>query len=146
MLYGMGCLNRDVYYSDAEQSGESLPCIIMEKQQQYVPGEEEREVLIQLKIYIDSDLRKQHSNKELSSISGLNRTKLCNGFKVMFGCTIYQYIIQQRIELSKQLLLTGGKEIKDISYQCGYKTVQHFGTVFKKSVGVTPKEFQRIHN
>lgn len=60
------------------------------------------------------------------------------------GVTIEQYIILQRIERAKELLVYNELTLSEISYKLGYSSVQHLSTQFKKVTGLTPSHFKSI--
>ena len=59
-------------------------------------------------------------------------------FKAEMGYTVKDYIVSYRIEKSKKYLETGKYKISEISEMCGFKTSQHFSTVFRGIVGMSP--------
>ena len=79
----------------------------------------------------------------LSKLIGLNEYKLKKGFKELFGTTIFGYIHQSRMNMAKCLLLGTDKTAKEIAYQTGYSSPQHFSNAFKKKFGVTPKSVRK---
>lgn len=93
---------------------------------------------------ISTDLSKHYSIEELSYLSHMNRTKLQAGFKVLFGLTIHDFLIEKRMEMAYQLL-TGSYayhwNIAEIAQRVGYKYGNHFSTAFKKRFGVSPSYF-----
>jgi len=60
------------------------------------------------------------------------------------GITIEQYIILQRIERAKELLVYNELTLSEISYKLGYSSVQHLSIQFKKVTGLTPSHFKSI--
>jgi len=60
------------------------------------------------------------------------------------GITIEQYVILQRIERAKELLVYNELSLSEISYKLGYKSVQHLSTQFKKVTGLTTSHFRNI--
>lgn len=80
---------------------------------------------------------------ELSKLIGLNEYKLKKGFKELFGTTVFGYIHQTRMVLAKRLLLGTEKSAKEIAYETGYSSPQHFSKAFKKEFGTSP---DRIRN
>lgn len=60
------------------------------------------------------------------------------------GITIEQYIILQRIERAKELLVYNELTLSEISYKLRYSSVQHLSTQFKKVTGLTPSHFKAI--
>lgn len=58
--------------------------------------------------------------------------------------TIEQYIILQRIERAKELLIYNELTISEISHKLGYTSVQHLSTQFRKVTGLTPSYFKSL--
>lgn len=67
----------------------------------------------------------------------------CRLFKQATGISPYQYPIQQRIELGKQLLKQPGLTIVEIALSCGFGSQSSFTKAFRKHTGVTPKGFRQ---
>jgi len=103
----------------------------------------DEELFDQVRVLLATDLKKHYTIEELAQITGMNRTKLCYGFKQLYGSSIHQYTIQLRILSAKNYLLEGELQVKVVAQECGYKTLQHFVTAFKKNTGDTPREFQK---
>ena len=60
------------------------------------------------------------------------------------GITIEKYIINQKIEKVKELLVYNELTLNEISYQLGYSSVQHLSNQFKKVTGLTPTHFKKL--
>lgn len=85
----------------------------------------------------------QYKNlQSLAQSEGINLTKLKKKFKQIYGTSIYQYLLQVRIERAKQLLQENSITLKGVALECGFKNYQHFSTTFKKWTGVTPKGYR----
>ncbi|MDX2444651.1 MAG: helix-turn-helix domain-containing protein [Bacteroidales bacterium] len=69
---------------------------------------------------------------------------LSNLFSSVEGITIEKYLIQQKIERVKELLVYDELSLNEISYQLGYSSVQHLSNQFKKITGLTPSHFKKI--
>jgi AraC family transcriptional regulator len=78
--------------------------------------------------------------KALSRKVAINECYLKKGFKVMFGCTIFDYYQDQRMEHAKFLLYEKGKTVSEVSALLGYSSISHFSTAFKKHTGLKPCE------
>ncbi|MGL2965918.1 helix-turn-helix domain-containing protein [Flavobacterium sp. XGLA_31] len=65
-------------------------------------------------------------------------------FSTTEGITIEQFIILQRIERVKELLVYNELTLSEIAYKLGYSNVQHLSTQFKKVTGLTPSHFKLV--
>lgn len=65
-------------------------------------------------------------------------------FSASEGITIEKYLILQRIELVKELLVYDELSLKEIAYKLGYSSVAHLSNQFKKVTGLTPSHFKKI--
>lgn len=75
---------------------------------------------------------------------GINRKKLSDGFKLLFGITFGDCLTAKRMEAAAQLL-TNGALTSDIAYQVGYSTRSAFSSAFKRYFGHSPKQYiQRL--
>jgi AraC family transcriptional regulator len=59
------------------------------------------------------------------------------------GITIEQYIILQRTEKVKELLMYNEMNLNEISYELNYSSVAHLSAQFKKITGLTPTQFRK---
>ena len=75
---------------------------------------------------------------------GLDYAYLSSLFSATEGITIEKYIILQRIERVKELLVYDELTLSEIAWQMGYSSVQHLSNQFKKVTGLTPSHFKNI--
>lgn len=83
-----------------------------------------------------SELLSQHLHHDYSYLSNL--------FSQVEGVTIEQYIINQKIEKVKELLLYDELSLSQIALQLGYSSTAHLSTQFKKFTGFTPSSFKQL--
>lgn len=69
---------------------------------------------------------------------------LSNLFSEVTYTSIENYIILQKIELAKQLIVNEKLSLTEIAYKLNYSSVAHLSTQFKNTTGITPSAFQRI--
>ena len=69
---------------------------------------------------------------------------LANLFSEVTYTSIENFIILQKIEYTKQLILKGNLSLTEIAFKLNYSSVAHLSTQFKKTTGITPSSFQRI--
>ena len=58
------------------------------------------------------------------------------------GITIEQYVILQKTERVKELLLYNQLTLSEIAHQMGYSSVAHLSAQFRKTTGMTPTAFK----
>src|ERR1700694_3198242 len=68
---------------------------------------------------------------------------LSNLFSGVEGITIEQYIIRQKIEKVKELILYDELSLSQISFQLGYSSTAHLSAQFKKVTGLTASQFRQ---
>lgn len=83
-----------------------------------------------------SEILSQKVHKDYSYLSGL--------FSEVEGITIEKYIILQKIEKAKELLVYDELSLSEISYKLGYSSVAHLSAQFKKVTGLTPSHFKKL--
>jgi AraC-like DNA-binding protein len=81
------------------------------------------------------------SLNELSDMINLSLAHLKEGFKHIYGETVYAYLLNYKMEFARRLLATKKYNIAEVSFEVGYSTPSHFIAAFKKKYGVTPKRY-----
>lgn len=71
-------------------------------------------------------------------------TYLSNLFSAAHGITLEQYIIINKIEKVKELLLYDNLKISDIAEKMNYSSAAHLSKQFKKVTGFTAKSFKEL--
>ena len=67
--------------------------------------------------------------------------KLKEGFKKIYGDTVYGYLLDYKMNEARSMLNTKKYNINEISIKLGYSTSSHFIAAFKKKFGTTPKKY-----
>jgi AraC family transcriptional regulator, transcriptional activator of the genes for pyochelin and ferripyochelin receptors len=99
------------------------------------------------KLYFARDLLLQHvqqplSLEQLSRKAGLNEFKLKSGFKAVFGNTVFGFLNDHRLEMARELILSGHQSMAVIAEEAGYSSPQHFSTAFRKKFGMSPAKMR----
>lgn len=87
--------------------------------------------------------KKKITLEDASKEAGFSKYYFCNQFKKMTGMTFLSYLNQVRVTQAK-LLLNLKASITFIAYECGFESPSYFSMVFKKSTGVTPREYRQL--
>ena len=77
----------------------------------------------------------------LSSEIGLPLKKLKEGFKELYGDTVYAYLMDHKMEEACKILNTKKYNVNEVGLKLGYSTASHFIAAFKKKYGTTPKKY-----
>ena len=81
------------------------------------------------------------SLQDLADEIGLSLKKLKEGFKQLYGSTVYQFILDHKMNHARQLLGSGSYNVNEVALQLGYSNSSHFIDAFKKKFGTTPKKY-----
>ena len=79
--------------------------------------------------------------QELSEEIGLNLKKLKEGFKQVYGDSVYSFLFDYKMEYARKMLESGEFNVNEIGLKVGYSTASHFISAFKKKYGTTPKKY-----
>ena len=83
---------------------------------------------------------------ELSLEIALSLKKLKEGFKQIYGTTVYGFLFDYKMELARKLLESGAHNVNEVGLKVGYSTASHFIAAFKKHYGTTPKKYIQSSN
>lgn len=90
------------------------------------------------------EIPKENYSDYISKKLAYDYTYLANIFSEVKGITIQQYIIINKIEKVKELLLYDEYNLTEISYKLGYSSVAHLSNQFKKVTGLSPSFFKQL--
>lgn len=82
--------------------------------------------------------------EEVARQVGCSACYLSRRFQAERTCTFTYYLNRIRVEQSKLLLLNQTLTIADVGYMVGFSEQGYFIKVFRKYVGITPKQYQRF--
>jgi YesN/AraC family two-component response regulator len=102
-----------------------------------------KSVIIEMIFYAD-EMTEQPNSDYIGKKLNQDYIHLSNIFSEVTGITIQQYIIIQKIERVKELLLYDELTITEISYKLNYSSAAHLSNQFKKITGLTPGFFKQI--
>lgn len=81
------------------------------------------------------------SLQELADEIGLNLKKLKEGFKQIYGDSVFSFLFDYKMEVARKLLESGENNVNEVGLKVGYSTASHFIAAFKKKYGTTPKKY-----
>ena len=92
--------------------------------------------------YIHSHFDKDISLKDLAGMSNKSQYHFTRMFKGAVGDSPYQYLIKYRLKKSKEMLAFSDKTVGEISYEVGFGSPSQFSCLFKRSEGMTPRQYR----
>jgi AraC-like DNA-binding protein len=95
-------------------------------------------------IHYSDEMPKQNYSDYISEKLSHDYTYLSNIFSEVNGITIQQFIIINKIERVKELLLYDELNLTEISYKLHYSSVAHLSNQFKKITGISPSFFKQL--
>ena len=78
---------------------------------------------------------------ELASEIGLSLKKLKDGFKQIYGDTVFNFLFEYKMDLARNLIESKKYNVTEISEIVGYTAPSHFIVAFKQKFGTTPKQY-----
>ncbi|WP_353776921.1 helix-turn-helix domain-containing protein [Winogradskyella sp. 3972H.M.0a.05] len=81
------------------------------------------------------------SLQELADEIDLSLKKLKEGFKQIYGDSVYSFLFDYKMEVARKLLEGGKHNVNEVGLKVGYSTASHFISAFKKKYGTTPKKY-----
>ncbi|ASO04993.1 AraC-like DNA-binding protein [Arenibacter algicola] len=90
---------------------------------------------------IISRMAEPPSLQDLSEEIGLSLKKLKEGFKQIYGDSVYSFLFDYKMEYARKMLESGKHNVNEVGLKVGYSTSSHFIAAFKKKYSTTPKKY-----
>ena len=103
----------------------------------------DQESLQSLKYYLLQNYSAKVDLQRLAQMCYMSKSKLTYLFRMLYGTTIYEFILACRIDRAKELLADREKKISEIAALVGYERQSSFSAAFHQKTGITPNEFRR---
>ena len=104
-------------------------------------NQEQIETVIGVKSYIDNNYEIDLNLDLLSRSRFVSKYHMLRLFKKHYGLTSRQYLIDKRVEKSKEQLING-MSVTETCFAVGFESLGSFSTLFKTKTGKSPSEFQ----
>ncbi len=103
-------------------------------------------VINKMKELSEGKISKVNYAKAIADETSLSYQYISTLFSSIEGTTIEKFIIMQKIEKVKELLVYDELTLSEIAYRLEYSSVQHLSNQFKKVTGLTPSYFKQFKN
>lgn len=89
-----------------------------------------------------SDVAQDASLDELAKLCGLSRSHFVKAFRESTGLPPHQWLIAQRVERAKELMMHTEMPLSEIAFRCGFSDQSHFSRLFSRAAGVPPRTWR----
>lgn len=97
------------------------------------------------KRYIDTNYAQNITLDTLAEITHINKYYLAHSFASCIGQSPISYLSAKRLQASMELLISTNHSIAQIASSTGFSSQSYFSQIFKKSVGMTPQQYRKMH-
>jgi AraC-like DNA-binding protein len=111
--------------------------------EQFLLQEKEISQVEKIAMYIAQNFQSHIKVSDIGKAVGLHPDYANSIFKKSFGCTLSEYIIEERISHTQRKLITTDLSITEIAYACGFNSISSFNAAFLKINGCTPRQFRK---
>ena len=115
------------------------------EKQKFVNGNVSK-AITQAKKFIVKNYNRNIQLKDVANHVFLSPNYFHKLFTQVTGITPHQYIINQKINAAKKMLLESDATITDIVINCGFSSQSYFNAIFKREVKITPNDYRKSMN
>ncbi|MBQ8415451.1 MAG: helix-turn-helix domain-containing protein [Clostridia bacterium] len=92
---------------------------------------------------LDNAIYKKLELEQIAEKLHISKSNVIRSFKRQYGLTPYDYLLDQKVDTAKRLLLTTHLTSKEIAAKLCFSNEHHFSTVFFNRVGIRPKQYRK---
>lgn len=94
---------------------------------------------------IHNNLFNDLSIEELARLTNRSLTSFKKEFRRRFNTPPHKWLIAQRLNRAKILLLSTSKTISEVGAECAFSNISHFIKLFKSRFHATPAAYRQLH-
>lgn len=113
---------------------------------QHEQASKQTNIIEEINDYIKEHMSDALSLANISEAFYLNKSYLSRIYKERTGMTLGEYILQYRMEQSKELIRRTNQKAYEIAEQVGYMDPNYFGSCFKKYTGMSISDYRKSVN
>ncbi len=93
--------------------------------------------------YLEAHLTHDTTLDTLSDMVSLSRSYFCRAFKASTGLPPHKWLMKARVERAKQILVEAKMSLAEVALTVGFADQAHFTRIFSRTVGHSPRAWQR---
>jgi PAS domain S-box-containing protein len=82
--------------------------------------------------------------KELAHKYAINEFKLKNGFRKLYGTSVFRFFKQERLKKARLLIENTDLPMREVAKQCGYRSQTHFSKDFRNHFDLPPSKIRKL--
>lgn len=95
--------------------------------------------------YIQKHYAEKITLEDLADQVHLCKSESCRLFKRYMNESMFDYLLDYRVERSLELLRQSGLDVTQIAGQVGFASPGYYSKIFKRKMGCTPLEYRKNH-
>jgi AraC-like DNA-binding protein len=104
--------------------------------------ERDRRLLSGVRDFLETCFTEPPTIHQIARRFGINRNKLCTGFHLLYGTTVYDFCRVLRLQKAQQLLADPRLSLTDIAFSAGFGSASAFSTAFARHFGAPPSQYR----
>lgn len=100
--------------------------------------------LNEAKIIMQDNFNRDLSCQEVAARIGMSYSRFRRLFRQYVGFAPAQYLLELKINRSKELLTNSALTCQEIAFESGFEYPSHFNIAFKKKTGITPNQYRDL--
>lgn len=140
----VSCIDRIIDHNYEHKQAGTLSALVYAFYADFFEQQSEvRTGLDRVVMHIEKSFGEKLTLSQLATVGCMSVSKLSHDFKRVFGVSIFQYILELRLNYARTLLISNPKlTTKEIARSCGFDDVSYFCRAYKAKFLKTPKEAQ----
>jgi AraC family transcriptional regulator len=99
-------------------------------------------VMHRVQQYVDAHLASEIHLRDLAALGYMSAGHFLRRFRAACGTTPYQYVLEQRLQRARSMLVQGGEPLTLIARECGLGTASHLSARFHARFGMRPSSYR----
>lgn len=95
--------------------------------------------------FIDANIERPIHVAELADVIRISTSQLGRCFNITFGLTPSEFVMRQRLERARLMMLESAEGLAQVAYACGFCDQAHLTRAFRKHYGRPPSAWRREH-
>jgi len=115
---------------------------LLSKRQKLLPNRVDNNLIFKAMEYLNENYKERITLESVAKSIHLSPIYFHKLFSIVAGKTPHRYLLEKRLSIAKELLMTSSLSFHEIAAECGFTSQSYFNYVFQKEVKKTPGEFR----